>query len=160
MCRRGQVELIRSDNGTNLVGAERELRAAIGWTMMDQTKINSTLASKGIRWIFNPPAWPHFGGVWERQVRLVKKILKSILGEQTMDDKCLQTVLCEVEAIINDRPITTTGPGDIETLTPNNLLPLKSYCSPLVSSVKMIATHEDCGRKPSIWPIYLTLVQL
>lgn len=55
------------------------------------------------------------------------KILKSVLHEQTMDDECLQTVLCEVEAIINDRPITVSSddPNDVEALTPNHLLLLK-----------------------------------
>lgn len=140
MCRRGQVALIRSDNGTNLVGAERELRAAL--QELNQIKVQNTLTQRGIRWIFNPPAGPHFGGIWERQVRLVKKILRSVLHEQTMDDECLQTVLCEVEAIINDRPITASSddPNNVEALTPNHLLLLKkmSLLPPGVFS------QEDC----------------
>ena len=125
MCRRRQVTLIRSDDGTNLVGAGRELSAAI--QEMDQTKIQNTLTQRGIQWIFNPPAGPHFSGIWERQVTLVQKVLKSVLLEQTIDDECLQTVLCEVEAIINDRPITASSddPNDVEPLTPNHLVLLK-----------------------------------
>lgn len=140
MCRRGQVTLIRSDNGTNLVGAERELKEAI--QEMDQTKIRNTLTQRGIQWIFNPPAGPHFGGIWERQVRLVKKVLKSVLHEQTIDDECLQTVLCEVEAIINDRPITASSddPNDVEALTPNHLLLLKKQ--PLLPTG--LFRREDC----------------
>lgn len=87
MYRRGQI-YITSDNGTNLVGAERELRAAI--QEMDQTKAQSTLSERGIQWILNPPAGPHFG-IW-RQVRLVKRILKSVLCEQTVDNESLQTL--------------------------------------------------------------------
>lgn len=140
MCRRGQVALIRSDNGTNLVGAERELRTAI--QEMDQTKIQNILTQRGIQGIFNPPAGPHFGGIWERQVRLVKRILKSVLHEQTIDDECLQTVLCEVEAIINDRPITASSndPSDVEALTPNHLLLLKKQ--PLLPPG--LFSKEDC----------------
>lgn len=140
MCRRGQVALIRSDNGTNLVGAERELRTAI--QEMDQTKIQNILTQRGVQWIFNPPAGPHFGGIWERQVRLVKRILKSVLHEQTIDDECLQTVLCEVEAIINDRPITASSndPSDVEALTPNHLLLLKKQ--PLLPPG--LFSKEDC----------------
>nr|XP_033947601.1 uncharacterized protein LOC117452900 [Pseudochaenichthys georgianus] len=65
MCRRGQVSLMRSDNGTNLVSADKELRAAM--QQWNQANMQEALAQKGIQWIFNPPAGPHFGGVWERQ---------------------------------------------------------------------------------------------
>lgn len=60
-------------------------------------------------------------------MKSVKKVLKSVLREQTIDDECLQTLLCEVEAILNDRPLTTLSddPNDIEALTPNHLLLLK-----------------------------------
>ena len=55
------------------------------------------------------PYGPHHGGVWERLIRIIKKILYSITKEQTLDDESLQTALCEVEAIMNDRPITTVS---------------------------------------------------
>ena len=125
VCRRGQPTVMRSDNGTNLVAAERELREAIqSW---NQAKIQDSLRQKGIQWIFNPPAGSHFGGIWERQIRSVRKILKSVLKEQVVDDEALQTLFCEVEAIINDRPITKSSDdaNDLEALTPNHLLLLK-----------------------------------
>lgn len=51
----------------------------------------------------------------------------SILRQQVLDDEGLQTALCEVEAILNDRPITTVSDdhNDLEALTPNHLLQLK-----------------------------------
>lgn len=90
-------------------------------------KIQDTLRQKGVEWIFNPPAGSHFGGIWERQIRSVRKILKSVLKEQVVDDESLQTLMCEVEAIINDRPITTSSDdlNDLEALTPNHILLLK-----------------------------------
>ena len=125
VCRRGQVKIIRSDNGTNLVGAERELRESIKeW---NQSKIQDSLMQRGVQWIFNPPSGSHFGGVWERQIRTVRKVLHSVLKQQTLDDESLQTVLCEAESIINSRPITTSSedPSDLEPLTPNHLLLMK-----------------------------------
>ena len=77
MCKRGQVSIIRSDNGTNLVSADKELQAAM--KQWDRAKIHDVMAQKGVRRIFNPPAGPHFGGVWERQVKTVKTVLKSVL---------------------------------------------------------------------------------
>ena len=81
-----------------------------------------------VKWLFNPPFAAHFEGAWERLIRLVKKVLLSVLKQQTQDDEMLQTALCEVETILNDRPITTASgdPNDLEPLTPNYLLQLNS----------------------------------
>lgn len=125
VCRRGQVKEIRSDNGTNLVATEKELKQALKeWNL---NKIESALTQQGIKWIFNPPAGSHYGGVWERLIRMIKKILLSVTRQQTLDDESLETVMCEVEAILNNRPLTTTSgdPNDLEPLTPNHLLQLK-----------------------------------
>ncbi|KAL2099386.1 hypothetical protein ACEWY4_005866 [Coilia grayii] len=125
VCRRGQVSIMRSDNGTNLVAAERELRAAIQeW---NQSKISDSLMQRGIQWVFNPPSGSHFGGIWERQIRSVRKVLRSVLKEQSVSDECLLTLMCEVESVLNNRPLTTTtdDPTDPEPLTPNHLLLMK-----------------------------------
>ena len=125
IARRGQVSIMRSDNGKNLVGAEKEMREAIkGW---NQSQISNMLMQKGITWIFNPPAGSHFGGIWERQICSVRRILNQILKQQPLDDERLHTLFCEVEAIVNGRPITrvSNDPCDIEALTPNHLLLLK-----------------------------------
>ena len=51
-----------------------------------------------------------------------------LLKEQSLTDESLQTLLCEVESIVNGRPITqvSSDPNDLEVLTPNHLLLLKS----------------------------------
>ncbi|KAL4005475.1 hypothetical protein ACER0C_005188 [Sarotherodon galilaeus] len=126
IARRGQVVELRSDNGTNFVGAEWELTKAIQeW---NTCKIESTLTQKGIKWIFNTPAASHHGGVWERLIKSVRKILSATLKTQNLDEESLQTFLCETEAILNSRPITTPSndPNDLEALTPNHLLLLKA----------------------------------
>ncbi len=125
VCRRGQVSHMRSDNGTNFTGAERELREAL--IELNNEKIQRALLQKGVHWNFNPPLSSHFGGVWERMIRMVKQILCAVLRQQTLDDEALQTVLCEAEAILNDRPISklSNDPNDLEALTPNHLLLMK-----------------------------------
>lgn len=128
IARRGPVRSIRSDNGTNLVGAERELREAL--ENLDVQMINSSLLEKGVTWQFNPPAASHFGGVWERLIRSIRKILYSVMIQQVirLDDEALQTLFCEVESIMNNRPLTRSSkdPNDLEVLTPNHILLLKS----------------------------------
>ena len=126
IARRGQVQEIRSDNATNFTGGHRELREAInGW---NHSKIHEALLQKNIKWIFNPPYGSHFGGVWERCIRTTRKILQALLQTQTIDDESLTTLLCEVESIMNGRPLTTvsTDARDPEALTPNHLLLLRS----------------------------------
>ncbi|KAK2903740.1 hypothetical protein Q8A73_010397 [Channa argus] len=129
IARRGQVLEIHSDNGTNFVGAERELKRSLEeWNM---SKIENRLTQSGIKWMFNPPSASHFGGVWERLIRSVRKVLSATLKDQSLDEEGLQTLLCEVEAILNSRPITTPSddPNDLEALTPNHLLLLKTQPS-------------------------------
>lgn len=94
---------------------------------LNQSKIQKGLAQDGIKWTFNPPYGAHHGGVWERLVQEIKRILYSITNQQVLDDETLHTVFCEVEAILNDRPITPSSddPNDVEALTPNHLLQLK-----------------------------------
>ena len=123
--RRGQCKNILSDNGSNLVGARRELLKSV--RELNKGQIHNHLLRKNIDWRFNPPSASHFGGVWERMIRTIRQVLHAVLKEQVLNDEMLHTVLCEVEAIVNDRPITQLSDsyGDLEALTPNHLLLLK-----------------------------------
>ena len=130
IARRGNVKEIRSDNATNFVGAEKELCQIV--QNLDREQIGSKLLKRGIQWKFNPPTASHQGGVWERLIRSVRKILAALLQEfgSRLDDESLRTLFCEIEAILNSRPLTyiTSDTHDIEPLTPNHILTLKS-CS-------------------------------
>ena len=128
IARRGPVREIRSDNGSNFVGATNELRQAID--EMDNDLIGSKLRQEGADWIFNPPSASHMGGVWERQIRTTRKVLTVLLHEHgtRLDDESFRTLLCEVEAIINSRPLTFASgdPDDLNPLSPSNLLTMKT----------------------------------
>ena len=127
--RRGQVKEITSDNGTNLTGAERELRQAI--QELDSQSIQAWSANRGIKWKFNPPTASHHGGVWERLIRSIRKVLQALLNEQHMkvarSEEQLHTLMCEVENTLNSRPLTkmTDDPNDLEVITPNHLLQMR-----------------------------------
>ncbi|XP_028411636.1 uncharacterized protein LOC114534738 [Dendronephthya gigantea] len=125
VARRGQPMEIRSDNGGNFVKGERVLRQAIDeW---NQEQIHDFLLQRNVKWTFNPPAGSHFGGVWERCIRTVRKVMKALMTEQVLHDESLNTLFCEVESVVNSRPITklSDDPRDEEPLTPNHLLLLR-----------------------------------
>ena len=128
IARRGPVREIRSDNGTNFVGAERELREAI--KEMNHDEITEKLRQQQIDWKFNPPAASHMGGVWERHIRTVRRILATLLREHAgrLDDESLHTLMCEVESIVNSRPLTVIS-SDVEDplpLSPSQILTMKT----------------------------------
>lgn len=128
IARRGPIREIRGDNGSNFVGATNELRQAIN--EMDNDLIRSKLRQEGTDWIFNPPSASHMGGVWERQIRTTRKVLTVLLHEYgtRLDDESSRTLLCDVEAIINSRPLTfaSSDPEYLNPLSPSNLLTMKT----------------------------------
>jgi len=114
---RGYPELIRSDQGSNFTGADKELKEVVqGWN------------EHKIEWIFNPPSASHMSGVWDRMIRSVQQILKALLKEQLVSDEVLSTVMVETVNILNSRPLThkSDSPLDEQPLSPNHLLHLLS----------------------------------
>ena len=92
IARRGKPSTIISDNGTNFVGAERELAEYVGaW---NKERIEEHLIQQGVRWKFNPPAATHFGGVSERLVRSCKKAMYIVLGNRSVTEDVLSTTMC------------------------------------------------------------------
>ena len=109
-----------------ILSKTRELRREVdNW---NQEQINDFLVQRNIKWTFNPPAASNNGGVWERCIRTVRKVMRAIMKEQLHDDEGINTLMCKVEAIVNGRPLTklSNDPRDLEPLTPNHLLLLRS----------------------------------
>ena len=99
LSRRGPVHQIRCDQGTNFVGARRELKEALA--EVDHNPIKVELQRSHCDWIdfkMNVPAASHMGGVWERQIRTVRSVLFSFLASNgsQLDDESLRTLMCEV----------------------------------------------------------------
>ena len=131
--RRGPIRSIRSDNGGNFVGADNEMRNAVKG--MNHRKITDFLMENScdwdwVEWERNPAASSHVGGVWERQIRSIRSVLSSLLKEHAsrLNDESLRTLLVEVEAIVNSRPLSADSLSDesVEPLTPNHLLTMKT----------------------------------
>lgn len=117
IARRGTPQIIYSDNGSNLRGADNELKL-----LWEQVQINCN--NWRIDWRFNPPAAPHMGGSWERLVGSVKRILEQTMPTRNPTDELLHAYLIEAEHIVNSRPLTYVSleTCDDEALTPNHFL--------------------------------------
>ncbi|XP_071634306.1 uncharacterized protein [Temnothorax longispinosus] len=125
VARRGRCSLLYSDCGTNFVGASRELAA----------HMRGAAERERIRWSFNPPSAPHFGGLWESGVKSFKTHLRRVVGEQILTLEEFATVLAQIESVLNSRPLcpVSTDPLDLEVLSPGHFLtmePLVAIPSP------------------------------
>ena len=136
VARRGPVTRIWSDNGSNLVATERELREAL--SRYNEDEVKRALSSRGIEWTFHPPHASHFGGVWERLIRSVRRALNAACLAQVSTDDTLQTLFCEAETVINSRPLTKVNndPSCPTPLTPNMILTLKGSSEPFTKTTK------------------------
>lgn len=139
VARRGIPAAMYSDNGTNFVGADKELRSALRTVARDED-LRAQLVSDGTEWHFNPPAAPHFGGLWEAGVKSVKHHLRRIVGSHTLTFEELATLLTQIEACLNSRPIgpLSNDPDDLTCLTPGHFLigrPLVAIPEPSVLSI-------------------------
>ena len=143
--RRGPIRELRSDQGTNFVGAQNELKKAL--QEMDDDQIKAELLKHDIDWVRNPATASNFGGVWERQIRSVRNIMAALMREHghSLDDEALRTLMCETEAVVNNRPLTVdtlSDPLSPLPLTPSTLLTGKTKLA-LPPPGKLMFQRED-----------------
>lgn len=127
VARRGKPQHIYSDNGTNFVGAFRELEEvyALMRTAKMQTAVNHYCTNDRINWHFSPARAPHFGGIWEAAVKSFKFHLRRITNKLVLSFEEMTTVLTQIEAALNSRPLmplhshSTEG---LDVLTPGHFL--------------------------------------
>ena len=110
-----------SDNGSQMVGAARELRQMIqGY---DPNLLRDFCAKTGTQWIFTTPASPHQNGGAEALVKSCKRAVKNAIGEQVLSPFELYTCFMEIGNLVNQRPIgrVPNDPDDGKYLCPNDM---------------------------------------
>ncbi|XP_071576020.1 uncharacterized protein [Temnothorax nylanderi] len=122
--RRGIAQTMYSDCGTTFIGADAALKKMFVQDAQEHQRIAQVLQLDGIRWEFNPPGAPHMGGKWEAVVKSVKFHLRRTIGETLLTTEELTTLLTQIEAILNSRPLEplSDDPEDVSALTPGHFL--------------------------------------
>lgn len=123
--RRGRPCTLYSDNATNFVSLNRELKEMYQFAKLEaEGNIGVELANEGIEWKFVPPGSLHMGGLWEAGVKSCKYHLKRIMDNVLFTFEELTTVLVQIEACLNLRPLSSLSadPSDIQPLTPAHFL--------------------------------------
>ncbi|XP_055604218.1 uncharacterized protein LOC129752466 [Uranotaenia lowii] len=120
--RRGQPELILCDNATNFVGAKRELDDLRKMFNSQRAALSEAAAKNCIEMKFIPPRAPNFGGLWEAAVKSMKYHLKRVVGSEIYTYDEFYTLLTQIEACLNSRPLTPQrdDPADLEVLSPGH----------------------------------------
>ncbi|KHJ85052.1 integrase core domain protein, partial [Oesophagostomum dentatum] len=114
--RRGVPDLMRSDCGTNFKLGHKIIDTLYESDETTGDSVMSYCANRRITWIFNPPAAPWMGGVWERLVRTVKQAFQKTIGRRKLTFAQMCTVIAEIEAVINTRPLTKVNLTEISEL--------------------------------------------
>ncbi|KAG7198908.1 hypothetical protein KM043_015726 [Ampulex compressa] len=126
MSRRRKPAHIYSDNGSNFVGANRELRelTAAVFSRDGQERVANFLNVEGVDWHFIPPRAPHFGGLWEAAVKSAKHHVRRVAGGASLRFEELYTLLVQIEAVLNAKSLTplSSDPSDLNVLTPAHFL--------------------------------------
>lgn len=122
IARRGIPIILYSDNGTNFIGAVKEIDTLFNQMVSQNNAFTRLLASRNIQFKNMPPRASHMAGIWERQVASVKYHLRRVLGDTKLTAKQFDYVLKQIEACINSRPLWAVSPDgdDIEVLTPSH----------------------------------------
>ncbi|GFU77525.1 integrase catalytic domain-containing protein [Trichonephila clavipes] len=129
--RRGKCAKLYSDNATNFVGANIELKKMFNLVCKPDEALASYMASEGIDWKFLPPRALNFGGLWEAGVKSFKFYLKRVVGNIRLTYEEFLTVIVQIEGMLNSRPLVplSSDLDDLNVLTPSHFLIGRSITS-------------------------------
>lgn len=129
--KRGAPNLVVHDNAKTFLAKE----------------VKTFLTQRGIEQKFILPASPWWGGFYERLVRSVKLSLRKTLGRSLVTYEELQTLLCQIEAVVNCRPLTYVSSDDLEdALTPSHLIYGRNISHHVVDTSQIAAESDFSGR--------------
>lgn len=126
---RGKIHEIFSDNATTFHGASNEIQAIHAhWA-----SVAKDVKLDPIKWTFITILSPSQGGLWERAVRSAKHHLRRVIGTQTLTYEEYTTLLANVSACLNSRPLIALDddPTTAQAVTPAHLIIGRALIGPL-----------------------------
>ena len=140
--RRPGLRVLYSDRGPNLRAAAKNMTKELA--ALNRAS-EAELFKHGIKWEFNPPYAPHRGGVWERVVGLLKKLLLNITKGDIIQIDVFTTIVVETEGILNRGPLThiSTDSKDVAALTPNNFLAPAASAAEVLFDISPSSSGSD-----------------
>ena len=103
--RRGWPIKMLSNNGSNFIGAKKQMKKLV--SQLDCDQVQRMTSNQGVTWYWNPPSTPHFGGMFEAMIKSSKRAIYAILKDPDITDEELQTRFIGVKSLMNFRPLTT-----------------------------------------------------
>lgn len=150
VARRGVPTHVYSDNGTNFIGANNQLKELYVLFHSEKHKelVERFSSERCITWHFIPSIAPHFEGLWEATVKLFKHHFRRIVGDSLFTFEELNTFTTEIEGLLNSRPITSisSDPNDMLAVSPAHYL----IGHPITSLPEGDLSHVPANRL-SIW---------
>nr|CAD2181569.1 unnamed protein product [Meloidogyne enterolobii] len=146
IARRGTPSIMVSDNATNFTLGSKIIKK-MNWDLYSSKELQDFIKFRGTEWKFITPRNPREGGAWERLVGVTKTALKRCIGKKLLTTTELTTLFCEIEAIVNSRPLTFMS--DKEPL--NALRPIDFICpySPIEINLPQTESDKDEEYTPS-----------
>ncbi|XP_074031351.1 uncharacterized protein [Leptinotarsa decemlineata] len=162
MARRGKPSHLFFDNSSNFVSARSHLKELGRFLSDHKNELENEMSEFNIKWDLIPLYSPHFGRTWEAGIKSSKAHLKRVVGNAHLTFEELNTVLVQVEAVLNSGPLfpISSDPEDVNPLTPAHFLvgiPLTTIPNPNFRDIPMNQTSRylepfgAVGRK-SIYP--------
>ena len=162
--RRGIPQQLHCDNGSNFIGAQNELNNLYHLFKTDNhiKLIYEFLSPQHIRFKFNPPNAPHFGGLWESNIKSVKSHFYRVSGTTSFTFEEANTLLIQIEAVLNSRPLCAISDDvtSYDALTPSHFLigePLTSIPEPDLSHInssRMSKWQNIQNRVQTFWKLW------
>ncbi|XP_015524649.2 uncharacterized protein LOC107227884 [Neodiprion lecontei] len=127
-------------------GADEELYQLFCETSAFSEEVAASIAKDGVTWSYIPPRAPHFGGLWETNVRSFKKHLYKVIGNNKLTFEEFYTLSCTIESCLNSRPLSplSSNPEDLAALTPGHFLigaALTSVPEPFDQTNESVSPH-------------------